>query len=77
MSTASKVATEKREHPERFCQESSGCLWRVVHRDGTLTPCRSTKHRHPTVPEETAAENEARIIGLMAALTASLAEGSV
>lgn len=40
MTTAAKVAIEKREHPERFC-EAPGCLWRVKHlRGGPDTPCK-------------------------------------
>lgn len=39
MSTASRVAREKREHPDRFCSHP-GCLWRVKHlRGGDDTPC--------------------------------------
>lgn len=39
MSTQTRVATEKREHPERFCSHP-GCLWRVKHvRGGNDTPC--------------------------------------
>ncbi len=40
MSPAARVREEKAEHPERFCPH---CLWRVLHRDGRVTPC----PRHP------------------------------
>lgn len=39
MTTAARVAIEKREHPERFCG-APGCLWRVRSvRTLGVTPC--------------------------------------
>lgn len=48
MSTASKVAREKEDHPERFCS-ARGCLWRVrsIHHS-VISPCR--KHGEGYVP---------------------------
>lgn len=42
MNPAAKCREEKEAHPERFCQVRA-CLWRVLHRDGRVTPCR----KHP------------------------------
>ena len=40
--TAAKVAKDKAAHPERYC-DVKGCLWRTVHVDGRVTPCK----KHP------------------------------
>lgn len=38
MNVAASVRAMKDEHPEMFCGDKR-CLWRVVHRDGRVTPC--------------------------------------
>jgi hypothetical protein len=40
----------KDQHPEQFCSNPK-CLWRVIHRDGTVTPC----PKHPARSERGAA----------------------
>lgn len=47
MSTASKVAKAKAEHPERYCP-TNGCLWRT---DGSHCP----RHRTPSIERQTIA----------------------
>lgn len=48
--TAAKVAKDKEARPHIYCTVK-GCLWKVIHVDGRLTPCR--KHPNaPPVPQE-------------------------
>lgn len=42
MNVAAKVRENREKHPEFYCTQ---CLWRVVQRDGTKTPC--PKHQAP------------------------------
>jgi hypothetical protein len=51
-SVAVFVREEKERYPDRFCYNRK-CLWRVVHRDGKLTPC----PKHPDQRHELQKEN--------------------
>lgn len=38
MNPAARTREHKQVHPEQYCHERA-CLWRVLHRDGSVTPC--------------------------------------
>jgi hypothetical protein len=44
MHPAAKTREDKSAHPENFCTHPR-CLWRVLHRDGRVTPC----PKHPAL----------------------------
>lgn len=44
MNVAASVRRMKEENPQHFCAKKE-CLWRVLHRDGRITPC----PKHPVV----------------------------
>jgi hypothetical protein len=48
---AASVRAQKEKNPELFCADRK-CLWRIVKRDGTLSPCQNHKAPEPVASSD-------------------------